>query len=138
VAAADKAVLKGGASADTLIAARNAMLTGAGGKDVFEFTTPGSAKTPDNDTVADFAHGVDKIALSEKGFALGAKPVAATLFAAGPKGSFTSLSQRFAYDTATGQLFYDAHGSATPNSRLAIAVLAHHPTLAASDLRFVA
>ena len=56
------------------------MLGGGGGKDVFEFTVPGSATTPDNNTVADFAHGVDKIALSEKGFALGAKPVSATLF----------------------------------------------------------
>jgi hypothetical protein len=34
-------------------------------------------------------------------------------------------------------LFYDAHGSATPGSRLEIAVLTHHPALTASDITFV-
>ena len=47
VAAADRAALRGGAGADTLIAGRNALLTGNGGPDRFELTTPGSAAVPD-------------------------------------------------------------------------------------------
>jgi Ca2+-binding RTX toxin-like protein len=138
LAAADRAVLKGGAGADTLIAGQNAVMVGGGGKDVFEFTTPGSAKAPDTNTITDFTHGADKLAFSKKGFALGAKPSAATLFTANNGGHFTKTAQRFAYDTATGALYYDAHGSATPGSRLKIAALTHHPILAASDLTFVA
>jgi hypothetical protein len=137
VSAADEAVLKGGAGADTLIAGRNAELKGGGGKDVFVFTTPGSTATPDQNTIADFTSGTDEIAFSEKGFALGTKPVAAVLFTSNPTGSFTNASQRFSYDTASGKLFYDAHGSASSSS-LEIATLTTHPTLTAGDISFVA
>ncbi|MGH7064069.1 MAG: hypothetical protein ACREET_08315, partial [Stellaceae bacterium] len=77
---------------------------------------------------------------SEKGFGLGSAPVAATLFAANPTGSFGAAAQRFAYDTTNGNLFFDAHGSASPSSRLEIATLTGnpHPTLTASDITFVA
>ena len=74
VSAADKAVLKGGAGLDILVAGRNAVLKGGAGKDVFELTVPGSTATPDTNTIADFGHGTDKLALSEKGFGLGAAP----------------------------------------------------------------
>ncbi len=97
VAAADRAVLRGGAGADTLIAGRNALLTGNGGPDRFELTAPGSAAVPDKNTIADFAHGVDKIGLSKAGFGLGAAPVAASLFQANATGAFTTAAQRFAY-----------------------------------------
>ena len=138
VAAVDKAVLKGGAGADTLVAGPNAAMTGGGGKDLFEFTTPGSARTPDTNTIADFTHGTDKIAFSEKGFNLGAKPSAASLFTANGTGGFTTTAQRFAYDTATGTLYYDAHGSASPNSRLEVSSLTGHPLLTGADIPFVA
>ncbi|HEU0113258.1 MAG TPA: Ig-like domain-containing protein, partial [Thermomicrobiales bacterium] len=131
VAAADRAVMLGGADADTLIAGPNAAMTGGGGKDVFELTTPGSATTLDNNTIADFTHGTDQIAFSKTGFALGAKPVAATLFTANGTGHFTKAAQRFAYDTASGALFYDARGNAAGSTRLEIANLTHHPTLTA-------
>jgi hypothetical protein len=137
VAVVDKAVLKGGAGADTLVAGPNATMTGGNGKDLFEFTTPGSAKAPDRNTITDFTHGTDKIGFSEKGFGLGAKLNAATLFKANRTGSFTTTTQRFAYDTASGALFYDVHGSASPNSRLEIAALTNHPTLTVGDITFV-
>jgi hypothetical protein len=138
VAAADRAVIKGGAGADTLVAGQNAALTGGLGVDTFELTTPGSKTTPDTNTVTDFAHGTDKIAFSKSGFSLGPSPVATVLFTANPTGGFTAPAQRFAYDTKTGQLFYDAHGSASPSSRLLVATLTSHPTpnLTAADIRF--
>ncbi len=137
VSAADKAVLNGGAGADTLIAGRNAMLKGGAGEDVFELTVAGSAATPDTNTIADFTHGVDKLALSEKGFGLGAAPVAATLFTSNAKGSFTTAAQRFAYDTTNGDLFFDSRGNAGA-SPLEIATLTNRPTLTAGDITFLA
>jgi hypothetical protein len=137
IAATDRAVLKGGAGADTLIAGADATLTGGASKDVFELTRPGTLAAPVKVTITDFTHGTDKLAFSKKGFGLAASASAATLFTANGTGHFTTTAQRFAYDTATGDLFYDAHGSATPGSRLEIAVLTHHPALTASDVTFV-
>ena len=118
VSAADHAALKGGAGNDTLVAGRNAVLTGGAGKDVFELTVAGSPAAPVSVTIADFGHGTDELALSEKGFNLGSTPDAATLFAANKGGSFTSPNQRFAYDTAGGDLFYDGRGNAAGSTRL--------------------
>ncbi len=62
--------------------------------------------------------------------------MAATLFTANPTGSFTTPTQQFAYNTATGALYYDSrHGG---SSQLLIATLSGHPTLAAGDITFVA
>ena len=134
--AADNAVMNGGAGGDTLIAGRNAAMTGGAGADVFELTTPGSQVSPDRNTIADFAHGVDKIAFSKSRFFLGSNPVAATLFTANPTGSFTAPTQHFAYDTAAGALYYDRR--AAGSSPQLIATLDGHPTLAAADITFVA
>ena len=130
-------MLRGGAGADTLIAGRNAELKGGAGKDVFELTVAGSPTNLDHNTITDFAHGTDKLALSEKGFGLGAAPTAATLFTSNAKGSFTTAAQRFAYDTTNGDLFFDFRGSAGA-SPLEIATLSNHPTLTAGDITFVA
>ncbi len=138
VAAADRAILRGGAGADTLIAGRHAALTGGGGSDRFELTTPGSAAVPDQNTIADFKHGADKIGLAEAGFGLGAAPSAATLFQANPTAGFTSAAQRFAYDTTDGRLFFDHDGSRGASSPELIATFSGHPTLTASDLFFFA
>lgn len=138
VAAADRALLRGGAGNDTLIAGPNAMLTGGAGADVLELTVPGSLVTPDKNTIADFTHGVDKLALSKNGFAFGAAPAAATLFTANTTGSFANPNQRFAYDTTNGDLFYDSLGNAAGSTRLEIAAMTSHPTLSAADITFVA
>ena len=78
------------------------------------------------------------------GFDLGAtdnalNPTAITaidpsIFTANAAGGFSNTSQRFAYDTTTGQLFYGADGSGGAST--GIAVLAGAPTLAASNLFF--
>jgi uncharacterized repeat protein (TIGR03803 family) len=138
LSAGDHAALNGGAGKDTLVAGRNAALTGGPGADVFVLTVPGSRTASDKNTIADFAHGVDKLALREKGFALGASPHAATLFTADSTGSFTNPNQRFAYDTTHGRLFYDARGDSAGSTRLEIAALTNRPTLTASDITFVA
>jgi Ca2+-binding RTX toxin-like protein len=138
VSATDKAVLKGGIGADTLVAGRNAVLNGGPGKDRFELTVPGAPTNLDHNTIADFTHGTDKIVLSEKGFALGTAPKAAILFTADKNGSFTNPNQRFAYDTTNGDLFYDAHGNAAHSSRLEIATLTNHPNLTTGDITFAA
>jgi Ca2+-binding RTX toxin-like protein len=144
VAAADRVAIKGGAGADTLIAGQNAAMTGGAGKDVFWFTTPGSTKTPDTNTITDFAHATDKIAFSDGGFALGLKgasatpkPLPAALFTANSAGSFTTAAERFAYDTATGGLYYDAHGNTPGSSRELVATLGSHPTVTGADLFYV-
>jgi hypothetical protein len=138
VSGRDKAMLNGKAGADTMIAGRNAVLAGGAGKDVFELTLTGTAAAPVKVTVTDFAHSADKIALSKKGFALGATPSAATLFTANASGHFTTAAQRFAYDTSNGDLFYDSRGNAAGSTRLEIASFAHHPTLTAGDITFAA
>jgi Ca2+-binding RTX toxin-like protein len=131
--APDRVVMTGGAGADTLIAAENAAMTGGAGRDVFEFT---QGFATGNNTVADFAHGTDKIALSNSGFSVGPNPDAATSFTASPTGAFTTAAQRFAYDTETGALFFDPDGNGS-SAATQIATLTGHPILTASDVRFV-
>ncbi len=118
-----------------LTGANKVVMTGGAGKDLFELTTP----VPNAVTIAEFAHGVDRIGLSKAGFALGPNPVAATLFSPSKTGAFTTAAQRFAYDASTGALVYDAHGNAAGSSHELIATLSGspHPTLAAADLFFV-
>jgi ELWxxDGT repeat protein len=138
VSAADRAILRGGAGADTLIAGRHATMSGGAGNDRFELTLRGSPATPDRNTIADFRHGADKLGLSETGFGLGAAPKATTLFRANATGAFATTAQRFAYDTATGVLRFDADGKGGGSSPLTIATLTGHPTLSAADLFFFA
>jgi hypothetical protein len=57
-----------------------------------------------------------------------------SIFVANASGDFTSSSQRFAYDTANGQLFYSATGSNSSESH--IATLAGVPAFSASNLLF--
>ena len=61
----------------------------------------------------------------------------ASLFSPQSNGSFTTATQRFAYNSTSGALSYDADGSGAGASRL-IATLTTHPTLAITDLFFVA
>ena len=69
----------------------------------------------------------------------GMNPLVATaidpsIFVANASGTFTSSSQRFAYDTSNGQLFYSATGSNGSESH--IATLAGAPGFTASNLLF--
>jgi hypothetical protein len=57
-----------------------------------------------------------------------------TIFTTNSSGSFTSSNQRFAYDTATGNLYYSATGSNT--SERTVATLAGAPSITATDIFF--
>jgi hypothetical protein len=57
------------------------------------------------------------------------------LFVADAAGTFTSSSQRLAYDTKTGQLFSSPDGNNA--SRLLVVTLDNHPGLGATQLFFI-
>jgi Ca2+-binding RTX toxin-like protein len=145
VTGADLVTMKGGAEADTLIAGPHAVMTGGGGSDLFEFTSPGTSAGADRNTVTDFVHGSDKLAFSNAGFHLGLakagaapRPLPTALFSTRTNGTFDKPGERFAYDNSTGRLYFDADGNGASHSRELVATLANHPTLTAGDLFFVA
>lgn len=122
----------GGAEFDRLI--------GGAGRDSFVFreATPGGPIM--DDAVNDFISGVDRIVLD-----------AHAMSALGASGSFTAADARFwsstagaahdaddrvIYNTATGDLWYDADGNGT-NAALRIATLEGTPFLAASDVSVI-
>ena len=121
--------LDGGRGADTL--------TGGGGRDSFVFHASESAL----DTVTDFVSAIDKFVFDNNGFAgIGAPgdfTAGDTRFTAGA--GFTSgrdATDRFVYDTSSGNLYYDADGSGAGASRL-VASLQGAPALAATDIQVV-
>ena len=105
-------------------------LIGIGGADTFAFTTQRAATNID--TVFDFVHAVDKIALDDAVFGGIGTPGAfnANAFVLGTAAG--DADDRIIYDGATGQLFYDADGNGAMAAQL-FAVLQGAPTLTASD-----
>jgi len=93
-------VLNGGGGSDVLV--------GFGGADTFAFTTALGASNVD--FIADFVHGTDKIALDDAIFnSIG--PVGqlnANAFVIGT--AAVDADDRIIYNSATGELFYDADG----------------------------
>ena len=149
VAPANLVTMKGGAGVDTLIAGRHAIMTANGGADLFELTTPGTSASPDRNRVTDFSHAQgDKLAFSDAGFHLGLpkagttpKVLPAGLFSPRANGTFDKPGERFAYDKATGRLYFDADGSGAKDQHQLVAslgTLSSHPTLSAAALFFVA
>lgn len=121
--------LDGGQGADTL--------TGGVGYDQFLFRSPQSAV----DRVTDFRSAVDALVFDNNYFvevgAAGAFVAGDPRFTAGA--GFTSgrdAGDRVIYDTATGNLYYDADGSGAGASQL-IATLQGAPSLGATDIRIV-
>src|SRR5947208_16286192 len=64
------------------------------------------------------------------------QPIAASLFSPHTDGTFATPDNRFAYDSASGRLYYDARGSAPGSSSALIANLTNHPHLGAANLFF--
>jgi Ca2+-binding RTX toxin-like protein len=63
------------------------------------------------------------------------------VFVASKTGAFTTTGQRFAYNTGTGVLSYDADGSGKNFAASTVATLTGHPTLSAGptgDIFFIA
>lgn len=57
--------------------------------------------------------------------------LAASVFVANKGGNFTSKKQRFADDTTTDTLYYDADGSGTKYGKSVVASLTDHAALSA-------
>ncbi len=129
--------LTGGAGGDVFFAGGKTVMTGKTGRNQFVFSAPGG------NTIADFAvSSTNEIAFGNAGFKLhlsGAaaspKPLPASLFTENSTGAFTKTTQRFAYDTTNGKLFFSASGT-TATEHLVV-TLAGDPTLTASHLFFV-
>jgi Ca2+-binding RTX toxin-like protein len=129
--------LAGGGGADTLHGGPgNDTLLGGGGADSFLFAeASGSANA---DLIPDFAPGSDRIRLDDAAFtgigATGGFVAGDARFAAGA--GFTAgrdASDRVVYDTATGNLYYDADGSGAGAAQL-IATFTGNPGIAATDI----
>jgi hypothetical protein len=105
------------------------------GNDLFVFT--GSQALLD----LSFASN-EELVFRATGFDLGAdnglgtgipQPIAASLFSSHTDGTFATPDNRFAYNSATGMLYYDAQGSTPGSTSFAIADLTNHPHLSAAN-----
>ena len=115
-------ILDGGAGRD--------FLSGLGGADTFQFTSLGGPIT--FDTIIDFTSGSDKIALDDAVFtALTPGAVSPNAFVIGTSAQYAD--DRIIYDTATGNLYYDADGNGA-GAQVQFANLLGHPLLGVSDL----
>jgi VCBS repeat-containing protein len=111
----------------------NDALAGLGGADSFRFSTAlGAANV---DTIVDFQQGTDKIVLDDaifQGLAVGALTPA--VFVVGTV--TTDEDQRIVYDSATGNLYYDADGLGGADAVLFATVLGL-PALSSSDFTVI-
>lgn len=112
-------------------------LTGGAGADRFVFD---AAVTASADTINDFEVGavgarIDKIAISQAAFGIGAATVATGAWLS-LTGGFTTTNQRIAYNPVSGSLDYDSNGSAGGGTRFQIGIVdinnspTQHPALA--------
>ena len=125
--------LQGGAGNDLLVGGAGLdELTGGAGADRFLFDS--LTVSADRDTVKDFAANEDLFVLSRSVFAaFAALPVGslpATAFYAGAAAQ--NADQKIIYNSATGNLFYDADGSGA-QAAVQIAFLGNKPTLTAQN-----
>ncbi len=111
--------------------AGNDLLIGFAGADSFAFTTALGANNVD--TIIDFVSGSDKLQLDDAIFTQLGAPGAlnANAFATGSAAG--DADDRIIYNSATGQLFYDADGNGV-GAAVLFATLNGHPALAASDI----
>ena len=111
--------LAGGAGKDKL--------TGGTGADRFEFASTAAA---DADTISDFAGGTDEIELDSDVFGLAEGALPAGRFVIGTAAA--DASDRLVYNSANGQLFFDADGTGA-QAQVLIATLTGAPVIAATD-----
>ena len=142
----NRLVAVGGSGNDILVANSNMTMTGGGGADEFVISEEGTTRNPNKNTITDFTHGTDKIVLSDMGFALGAddgkgtatpQAILSSLLSPNTNGTFATTANRLAYNSGTGQLYFDADGSGSGHSATLLATLTNHSALSASDLFFI-
>ena len=133
-------IFVGGAGADKVTAGDYTKMTGGAGANEFIFD-----RASNNNVITDFsASSSNEIVLSNSGFDLGLSGATATpkalpssLFVSNSAGTFTNGTQRFAYDTTNGELYFDPDGNGASSARNGVVGLTGHPTLSASQLFFV-
>jgi len=136
-------VLKAGTKDDIITGnAGDDTITGGTGADKFVFNDKTSV-----DTITDFVSGSDKLVFSDATFNLGANDTQGasgsyTAFTAGilesTGSTFATANARFGFDTSTGNLYYDADGSAGVSAAVQIATLTGVTALTEADLLFTA
>ena len=116
----------------------NDTLTGGGGNDFFDFVTAPSAANAD--TITDFVSGVDRLRFEDfvhAGIgATGSWSASDARFWASSSGTAHDATDRVLYNTATGQLYYDADGSGSGAAQL-VATLQGAPTISATDITVI-
>jgi Ca2+-binding RTX toxin-like protein len=131
-------VLKGGTGNDELSGGLGAdLLTGGAGNDRFVFDTdPGIGGN--TDWINDFVKGQDNLVLDIDVFAGigGAVTLDATHFRAGAHVTAQDGDDHVLYDTASGNLYYDADGSGF-DAAILVASLAGMPAITAADILVV-
>ncbi|MCW8917108.1 MAG: hypothetical protein OQK24_14790, partial [Magnetovibrio sp.] len=121
-------VFQGNAGADTI--------TSGGGADVFKY----NASTEGNDLLQDFTSGTDKFYFATSGFngANNAGSLDTVHFVSGAGATAADANDYYIYDTSSKILFYDADGSGSGSSQIAIATLqSSSDTVVASDIVMV-
>jgi serralysin len=132
-------ILTGNDGANTLDGANgNDTLIGGKGADTFRFDSLLNATT-NVDTITDFMHGTDKIALDDAIFTALTSITAANLITGAGTTAASTTDQHLIYDSTTGDLYYDADGSSSSSDAVLFALLGTsiHPTLTASDFSIV-
>lgn len=111
-------------------AAGSDILSGGAGNDSFLFVSP----TEGGDTITDFELGTDKITIVSTAFGggLSAGSLSSAQFTIGS--SATDSEQRFVFDDASGDLFFDLDGSGTASQQLIANV---NSSLSASDIQLL-
>jgi Ca2+-binding RTX toxin-like protein len=112
----------------------NDVLIGNAGADSFAFTTALGAGNVDE--IADFAPGSDKLLLDDAVFTAigGLGALNANAFVTGTAAG--DADDRIIYDSATGQLFYDADGNLS-GAAVLFATLDGHPAITANDFAVI-
>jgi len=108
------------------------VMYGFGGADIFAFTTALGGGNVDR--IADFASGVDKIALDDGRFGLALGSLPASAFVTGS--AALDADDRIIYNNTTGALFYDADGNGA-GAAVQFATLNGAPVLIASDFTVI-
>ncbi|BAY07756.1 SdiA-regulated domain-containing protein [Calothrix sp. NIES-2098] len=127
--------LIGGNGDDLLVGGKGSdFLTGSNGSDRFYLT---GKSTGEFDTITDFVHGVDSIVISKSEFGLSQLPgvLNSSLFWSGT--SANTPSNRFIYNSSTGNLFFDADGIGS-TTQIQIAQLTNRAMLTSSDITVIA
>ncbi len=128
-----------GGGNNTLILTNGTYDVSAGhGTNLFEFSGPQALLD------LSFANN-DELVFRATGFDLGAdngigtaapQAIAASLFSSHTDGTFATPDNRFAYDSASGTLYYDAQGNTPGSTSFAVADLTNHSHLGAASLFF--